>query len=270
VSAGTLLESWTGLEAEATVLALDYDGTLVPIVERPEDARPDEDLIALLAALGGEEDLHVILLSGRPVETLAAWLPLPDLTLVGTHGAEWRPPRGAEALPLLAPPQARGAAARAAGRLREALAGLPGAQVEAKPFGVAAHYRRVSPEHLETFEARLAEAVAELCPPFELQEGKRVRELRWPGVEKGRALEELRRRMGWQAHPVLALGDDRTDESTFASLGARDLSLHVGAGPTRAAALLPHTEAARSLLRGLPRLRRQTRTGLAGGHRRKP
>lgn len=260
MSAEASLEGWPGLEAESLLLALDYDGTLVPIVERPEDARPDAPLLELLAALLEEEGLRLVLLSGRPVRTLEAWLPLPALTLVGIHGAEWRPGGEAEARPLLAPPESREAARSAAGALEEALGDLSGSQVEPKAHGVAAHFRRVPEGARESWLERFAAAAASHCPPFEVHEGKCVRELRWPGVDKGRALEELRRREGWLASPVLALGDDRTDEATFASLGPGDLSLHVGPGPTRASASLPDTDAARALLGRLPVLRRRARS----------
>jgi len=86
------------LDADATVAALterprrtvllsDYDGSLAPIVERPEDAGPlpgvVETLGALVARLG-----RVAIVSGRPVEFLATELPVPGLAFAGLYGME--------------------------------------------------------------------------------------------------------------------------------------------------------------------------------------
>jgi trehalose 6-phosphate synthase/phosphatase len=241
------LTAWAALAAPGLVFALDYDGTLVPIVERPGDARPDAEVLDLLARLASAPGHRVAILSGRPVETLAEWIGLPGLALIGTHGAEWRPP-GGEPEPLLAPPDARAAAEAAAAALEAELAGIPGSQVEPKAHGVAAHYRRVPdadrPRWRRAFDAGRRRADGR----FELHEGKCVLELRWPGVAKGAALVRARRLLGWEGLPVLALGDDRTDESTFATLGPDDLGVHVGEGPTVAEFAVPDVPAARALL----------------------
>ena len=120
---------------------------LVPIVRRPEDARPDPELLRLLDALSAAPGLEAVVLSGRPVALLDKWLPRDSLTLVGTHGAEWRPSGGSPG-PLLAPPEARRAFRTAARLLSTAFESLPGAQVEPKDYGVAVHYRRVGERDL--------------------------------------------------------------------------------------------------------------------------
>ena len=239
------IEAFRGLRAPDLVFALDYDGTLVTIVNRPEDARPDEALLRLLADLAEGPGHHVAVLSGRPLTTLEAWIGLPDVALIGTHGAEWRRPHGAPE-PLLAPTEARPAAAAAADALESALAGIPGSEVERKPFGVAAHYRRVEERDRPGWRRAFEGARERADPRFTVHEGKCVLELRWPGVEKGRALVEVRRRLSWREHPVIALGDDRTDESTFATLGPDDLAVHVGGGSTLAPYSVPDAAAARA------------------------
>jgi trehalose 6-phosphate phosphatase len=86
------------LDADATVAALteqpprtvlisDYDGSLSPIVERPEDAGPLPGVVDVLEALGSRLG-RVAILSGRPVDFLASQLPVPGLTFVGLYGME--------------------------------------------------------------------------------------------------------------------------------------------------------------------------------------
>jgi trehalose-phosphatase len=72
------------------VLFLDYDGTLVPIARTPAEAQPDGALLALLADLARAPAFDTIVLSGRPLSSLQAMLPVPGLTLAGTYGVEIR------------------------------------------------------------------------------------------------------------------------------------------------------------------------------------
>src|ERR1700682_2740133 len=72
--AAALNEVLGGLRG-ATKLAilLDYDGTLVPIASTPDLARPDRELLSLIAALAARPNTIVQMVSGRPRDTLEAW-----------------------------------------------------------------------------------------------------------------------------------------------------------------------------------------------------
>ena len=52
--------------ATRRALLLDYDGTLVPFAREPGLARPDEELLNLLAVLGADPANEVVIVSGRP------------------------------------------------------------------------------------------------------------------------------------------------------------------------------------------------------------
>ena len=69
-----------------TVLLFDFDGTLSPIVDRPEDARPADGVADLLGGLA-EQYRTVGVVSGRPVAFLAEHLPA-SLILSGQYGME--------------------------------------------------------------------------------------------------------------------------------------------------------------------------------------
>ncbi len=75
--------------AERVVLVLDYDGTLVPFAPRPEDAKPDPELLALLGRLAGIGKLELRLVSGRSRENLEAWFGHLPFRLHAEHGL-WR------------------------------------------------------------------------------------------------------------------------------------------------------------------------------------
>jgi trehalose-phosphatase len=213
---------------------LDYDGTLTPIVARPEDAVLSADMRARVRALADRAPVAVV--SGRDLADVEARVGLPGLVYVGSHGFDVAGPPGSgirlevgmELVPEL------DAAERA---LRARLAAVPGALVERKRFSLAAHYRLV-PEPLRD---RVREAVAAALaahPRLRCEPGKAVLDLR-PGVDwdKGRAVAWLLDRLAPGAVGVY-VGDDVTDESAFAALRGRGIGIAVGVAGRETAAEL--------------------------------
>jgi trehalose 6-phosphate phosphatase len=72
---------------DRTVLLVDFDGSLAPIVERADDARPLPDAVSALARLATGLG-RVAIVSGRPVGFLARHVPAPGVGLVGLYGME--------------------------------------------------------------------------------------------------------------------------------------------------------------------------------------
>ncbi|WP_104989527.1 trehalose-phosphatase [Deinococcus sp. NW-56] len=205
-------------ERPLLVLA-DYDGTLAPIVPRPEEAWPEpgarEALERLLA--GGRHRAAVV--TGRLAEQVHAFLTLPDLPVVGLHGMEWP---GEEIDP---------ADAGAMRHLAAHLPAVPGLRAEDKGWTLAVHYREVAGDRQPDVEVALA--AIPLPPGWEAIAGKKVREFRPGGFGKGRAAGRLA-----QMHPEhlpVFLGDDVTDEEGFVRLRALGgVTVKVGGGDTAA------------------------------------
>jgi trehalose 6-phosphate phosphatase len=200
-------------DLEPVSLLVDFDGTLVDLVDNPGETRVDGALHDLLIGLNARLPGRVALVSGRSIAQLDGFLgPLGAmLTLVGSHGAELRRPGGK----LTAPgrPSSLDAAARD-------LAGFavtnPGLHVELKSHGVALHYR-AAPQ----YEA----AVYALCRDLAratglvMQTGKMMVELRGPG-DKGDAVRALMRDPPMAGAQPLFVGDDLTDEDGFSAARA--------------------------------------------------
>ena len=72
---------------ERTALLVDFDGSLSPIVERPEDARPLPEAVTVLSRLVTGLG-RVGIVSGRPVAFLAEQLPIDGLVYAGLYGME--------------------------------------------------------------------------------------------------------------------------------------------------------------------------------------
>jgi HAD superfamily hydrolase (TIGR01484 family) len=238
------LERWTEiagrLAGRRLALFLDYDGTLSPIVRRPELALLPAAARAVLRRLAAR--MPVAILSGRLREDVAALVGLPQLIYAGSHGFDIAGPPPAsggaaaagESPPPPVPPLRHEVGsgvparmARVAERLRRELAGIDGVLVEDKRFAVAVHYRLVDARDLPRVEAAVDRAAADpgdgggrlrkTC-------GKKVWELR-PDVDwdKGSALLWLLGRLGLDRPDVVPifLGDDVTDEDAFAAVASR-------------------------------------------------
>jgi trehalose-phosphatase len=226
------------------VVFLDYDGTLTPIVSRPEDARLSEEMRTLLARLG--ELVTVAIVSGRDRKDVETLVGVVDLVYAGSHGFDISGPNGLHlehdvgvaALPEL--DQAERA-------LEERLAPIAGAQVERKRFSIAVHYRNVAAPDV----GRVEQAVDEVHRGHHRLRrtgGKKVFELR-PDVDwdKGKAVFWILERLGRDSPDVLPVyvGDDLTDEDVFRALRGRGIGILVGdhGGPSAADFRLPDVDA---------------------------
>ncbi len=231
------------------VVFLDYDGTLTPIVERPEDAlipASTRGAIERLATL-----IPVAIVSGRDLADVRRMVGVEGIAYAGSHGFDLVRPDGStdqrarEFLPDL------DAAER---ELSPRLEPVPGARIERKRFAVAVHFRQVAEGSVAQVEAAVAE-VAAAHPRLRRTGGKKVFELR-PDVDwdKGKALLWLLQALGLEGSEQLPiyLGDDETDEDAFRAIGERGLGVVVrGEGddrPTLARYALRDPDEARAFL----------------------
>lgn len=232
---------------DGTSLFLDFDGTLVELAPRPDAVFVDGALEALLAQLATRLGGRVAVVSGRSVAQLEALLgtAAPNLSLVGSHGAEVRAPGTAVVAPE------RPAALREAEALfTDAFAARAGVLIEVKTLGVAIHYR-LDPS-AEAEANRLAQAFA-AGNALDVQEGKMMVELRAPGHDKGSGIAGLMARTPFAGHRPLFLGDDVTDEPGFARCAEMGgAGVLVGAPrPTAASYRLPDVAAVHAWLGAL-------------------
>lgn len=211
------------------LVALDFDGTLAPIVDRPQDARALPQSAAAAARLLNADGTRVAYISGRALASLRAVADPPAGTLlVGSHGNEVElggdDPSGPE---LDESERARLA------ELTEVLATIatscPQVWLERKPAGVAVHTRLATPDVAGEAQSRARQAAAGFAG-LTVRDGKDVLEFSVRSATKGHAIGRLRQLTG--ATATFYAGDDVTDEDAFAVLGSGDVGVKVGAGPT--------------------------------------
>jgi trehalose 6-phosphate phosphatase len=217
-------------DARRWTWVLDFDGTLAPIVDHPDAARPAPGAAEAVAALA--EVCEVALLSGRSLDDLVERLGgiPPRVLLIGGHGSEARAPDGSR-IALTDLEVAAEVLGELADRLDREVDPADGWMIERKSTSVAVHHRRVADElvaaQLPAVRSRL-EAATDTGPGFVLLEGKAVLELKIRGVDKGRALRWIARVSADRAENLLGspeivplvLGDDVTDEDAFAAADA--------------------------------------------------
>ncbi len=215
------------LTGKRPVVFLDYDGTLTPIVARPDLAVLSDRMRAELAELAAMCTVAVV--SGRDLADIRRLVGLDGLIYAGSHGFDITGPDG------LHIQHEQGAAfieavREAAERLRPATAGIQGALVEPKRFAVAVHYRQVADADVAQVEAAVDAVLAQL-PTLRKTHGKKVFELRprfdW---DKGKAVLWLLQALKLDGPNVLPfyIGDDLTDEDAFAALGEAGVTIFVG------------------------------------------
>ena len=214
---------------ETLLVALDFDGTLSPLVDEPLAARALPEAQQAVRDLCALPHTRVALISGRALDSLMQVAQVPDAVLLsGSHGIEERfdaPP----ALTLSPDELGRVAALRSA--LDDAITGLPEVWIETKPAGFAVHTRLATPTDRAAAEERSRHAVASL-PGLTERVGSNVVEFSVRSTTKGDAVTRLRELTG--ATAVVFAGDDVTDEDAFAVLGAHDVGIKCGPGDTRA------------------------------------
>lgn len=219
--------------ASRTVVGLDFDGTLSPIVDDPAQAHIHPDAPAVLTALA-EEVAAIAVITGRParqaldlggLEEVGDALEAAgkELFVFGQYGNErWssshrrikgaRPPRGLATFERDLPRALRSA-------------GAADAFVEDKGLAVAVHTRRL-PDSEEAFD-RLLPSLRELADRhgLVLEPGKSVIEVRSAGSHKGMVVHRLAAVL--EADGFLFAGDDLGDVEAFEAveeLGQRGLA----------------------------------------------
>ena len=206
---------------------LDYDGTLAPIVDRPEDALISDEMRDAVRRLARRWSVCVV--SGRDRPVVQQLMGIDDLIVAGSHGFDiWSPSGGA--LERHEGGEYEALLTQVTERLRELLGAVPGSLIEPKRSSVAVHYRLVEESWRARVKAIVAGTIAEHSDELKLTPGKMVYEIQ-PRIDwdKGKAVLHLLEALGLDGADVVPLyvGDDITDEHAFEALAGRGVGILV-------------------------------------------
>ncbi len=221
------------LSTRQIALFLDYDGTLAPIVEKPELAVLSFKTRKILEELAQREDFNVFVISGRSMADIKNLVRIDKIVYIGNHGFEIEGVNiDSESPPFL--------------RFREILEYLKreitkesvifkGVFVEDKGLGLSVHYRLLNLKNEPDFKHLLKEITDKFSSRNEIRvtSGKKVFEIRPPvDWDKGRALLWILKKRqflgGKQKIVPIYIGDDTTDEDAFSAIKDIGITIYVG------------------------------------------
>jgi len=207
------------------VFFLDYDGTLTPIVRRPELAVLSPGMKEVLSKLV----LHytVAIVSGRLRDDVEKLVGIEGILYAGSHGFDIRGPSFS-----LVHPQAQEAVGdikKIVKTIKEGLGDIKGILIEDKEFSVGVHYRLVGDSDLARIRGYV-DGIVKKHNNLRLMLGKKVFEI-LPAIDwnKGKALCWIMKALNltFSEATVIYIGDDTTDEDAFRVIRTRGTGILV-------------------------------------------
>ena len=215
------------LRGKHLAVFLDYDGTLTPIVERPDLAVLSEAMRAIVRSLA--ERCSVAVVSGRDRPDVEKLVGIDTLIFAGSHGFDIASPDG-RSIQRDEGASFAGLLEEVTARLHEVMDPIDGALIEPKKASVAAHYRLIAEDQRHKVKDVVDEIIA-AHHNLRVTPGKMVYEIQ-PKLDwnKGKAVLYLLDALGLDGDDVMPmyLGDDVTDEDAFAALKGRGIGVFVG------------------------------------------
>jgi alpha,alpha-trehalase len=216
-------------QAQNLFLFLDYDGTLTPIVSRPELALCPSQVKRHLEELRDLPRVYLAIISGRSLKDLREKVGVSNIILVGNHGLEIEYPNSSHKKIL---PSARTSELkRITQNLQNSLKEIPGILFEEKGPILSIHYRNVPQKFSVQIPQKLEEELSQWKDRWKMASGKMVLEIQ-PKVNfhKGKAVREILKTFLSLDLLPFYLGDDQTDEDAFRVLKGQGISVFIGSG----------------------------------------
>jgi len=207
------------------VFFFDYDGTLTPIVEKPELAVISDEMRDIVKRVSGKYMTAIV--SGRARGDVENLLGIKGLIYAGNHGFDIKGPD----ISMIYPPAAESVSVikEVTARLSGELASIPGLLIEKKDFSLAVHYRLVDEKKIPGIEKRVTEETG-ASDRLRLMKGKKVFEI-LPAIDwdKGKAVRWIMEvlDLSWGGTSVVYIGDDTTDEDAFRMVRTRGTGILV-------------------------------------------
>ncbi|XP_031390276.1 probable trehalose-phosphate phosphatase D isoform X2 [Punica granatum] len=214
-------------KGKQVVMFLDYDGTLSPIVQDPDQAFMSDEMREAVKETARHFPTAIV--SGRCRDKVYGFVRLGGLIYAGSHGMDIRGPsrsrkeqKGGKSVLFQPASEFLPMIDEVYKILLERTKSIPGAKVETNKFCLSVHFRCVDEKKWVDL-AEQVRIVLKEYPKLKLTHGRKVLEIR-PAIkwDKGKALEFLLNSLGYaNSDDVLPvyIGDDRTDEDAFKDRG---------------------------------------------------
>jgi trehalose-phosphatase len=227
-----LFEEWEYIQArirqaQNLFLFLDYDGTLTPIVSRPELALCPSEVKRHLEKLRDLPSVYLAIISGRSLEDLRKKVGVSGIIYAGNHGLEIENPDGRHKK-FLSSARTR-ELKRITQNVRNSLKEIPRILFEEKGPILSVHYRNVPQKFFDRIPQVLKEELEQWRGRWKMASGKMVFEIQ-PNVDfhKGETVREILKPFPSLGLLPIYIGDDQTDEDAFRVLKGQGLSVFIG------------------------------------------
>jgi trehalose-phosphatase len=245
-------EIMLGLKGKKVPFFLDYDGTLTPIVQRPEQAILSDAMKNTLRELNN--CCQVAVISGRDLADIRKMVGIDTIFYAGSHGFDisgpggkhMEYPKGSVFFPLLD---------KAEEDVGDEIQNIPGSRIERKKFSIAVHYREVEENNVSKVKNAVEKTVRKF-PKLKQSSGKKVFEIQ-PKVDwdKGKALFSILQFLDLDKPDVLPIyiGDDLTDEDALQAIQRIGIGIVVGdnSRPTYASYTLQDPDEVKQFLQNM-------------------
>jgi len=245
-----LFDAWKNIKElidrnDRILLLLDYDGTITPLVERPELAILFEETRELLKNISGLSKYTLCIVSGRPLEDVKKLVGIENVYYVGNHGFEAEGPDVNYINPDVI--KIKPIIDELCQKFTDELKHIDGILVENKNITLAVHYRMVSENDVPEVKNIFTRIVRQFLEVgnIKIAENKKTLEV-LPNVEwdKGKMILQILDILGYDAITIpkidwsnirrtpdiltstklknvlpVYIGDDTTDEDAFKALG---------------------------------------------------
>ncbi|MFQ5352740.1 MAG: trehalose-phosphatase, partial [Candidatus Binatia bacterium] len=252
------------LEAPRAFIFLDYDGTIVPLADRPDQAVPSDRVLDLLRDMASIPSFRLCIVSGREKH-----VPL-DVTFAAEHGACVRHAGEPDCVHLVDDSAFRDRRENVLGIMRDFQRRIPGSTIEEKEFGLVWHYRMADPIFAQQQALVLADALGGLLQRTSLgvMIAKKAVEVTHMGINKGDAVRVVldHEKFDPKADVLLTVGDDRTDDDMFRVYANSNISIGVSDTPLLSSYTMEQSELV-DLLTDLTRRARGRQYRLWAGQR---
>ena len=208
------------------LLCLDYDGTLTPIVKKPEYAKLGQNIKHALENIKSNKNIILAIISGRTLSGIKKLVNLRNVIYAGNHGFEIEIGRDVfihrglkEAIPIIS---------KIKKAISKKIKGIRGAFIEDKEFTLSIHWRLVKKKYLNKLFL-IIKNIIHNNSKIRLTIGKKVWEIR-PNIawDKGKAVELIYSKVNKNNNlKIIYIGDDTTDEDAFSVL-KKEITIKIG------------------------------------------
>jgi trehalose 6-phosphate synthase/phosphatase len=219
-------------KSERRIFFLDYDGTLVPFMDRPQDSNLDPEIRSIITRLINEPRNRIYIISGRDKLFLEQQFHDIRVGLIAEHGfliketgENWAPQNNIN----------NGWTKEVKEILQRFTEQVRGSFIEEKESSVAYHFRTAEyPTENKTLPLLRKELkkFQQDHPGLEVMSGHKVVELKPAGYNKGITAARILSGMNWDF--ILAAGDDFSDEQLFVKMPGEAFTIKIGTSKTSA------------------------------------